>query len=94
MLSSKRIQSTENMTLKQEQEFQEAFAKELVRIGRIFGSQKDCASIIGISKSHLCEIEKGKKMPSLMVLKKIINAYELGPDHLVELLSITEWSVN
>jgi transcriptional regulator with XRE-family HTH domain len=41
-------------------------------------TQKDLAESVGISRSHLSEIESGKKTPSLEVLSKIAASFDLG----------------
>lgn len=49
-------------------------------------TQKELAEIVGISRSHLSEIESGKKSPSLEVLNKIAVSFDLG--HVWRLLYI------
>lgn len=46
-------------------------------------SQSEMADKIGISRSYLNEIEKGKKEPSLDVLKKYSDAFDLPLSHLM-----------
>jgi len=41
-------------------------------------TQKDLAESAEISRSHLSEIESGKKSPSLVVLAAISNSFDLG----------------
>ena len=46
-------------------------------------TQEELASLLGISKIHLCSIETGKKDPSLRLLEKIADSLNVDPSFLV-----------
>ena len=50
-----------------------------LRLIRVFHDIRpvDLAKTLGISRSHLCEIERGKKEPTLDLVKKYAVAFEL-----------------
>ncbi len=51
-------------------------ALKLLRTSHDF-SQKELAQKLGISKSHLCEIESAKKTPSLALLERYGDVFEV-----------------
>lgn len=52
---------------------------EALRLMRVFHdlTQRELASQLGISKSHLSEIETGKKNPSLSLLERYSDVFEI-----------------
>jgi transcriptional regulator with XRE-family HTH domain len=52
---------------------------EALRLIRVFHDlkQKDLADRLGMSKSHLSEVERGKKSPSLEVIQKYSAEFQL-----------------
>jgi transcriptional regulator with XRE-family HTH domain len=54
---------------------------EALRLIRIFHDMKsaDLASELGISKSYLSEIERGKKQPSVKLINKYSEVFEVKP---------------
>ena len=50
-----------------------------LRLMRVFHdlTQKELAELLGISKSHISEIEAGKKTPTLAVLARYASVFEV-----------------
>ena len=50
-----------------------------LRLMRVFHdlTQKELAELLGISKSHISEIEAGKKTPTLAVLERYASVFEV-----------------
>lgn len=50
---------------------------EVLRLLRVVENlkQEELGTIVGCSRSHICELEKGKKTPSLELLKKYSNYF-------------------
>lgn len=53
---------------------------EALRLMRVFHdlTQKELAEKLGISKSHLSEIESGKKIPTLDLLKRYSDVFDVS----------------
>lgn len=51
-------------------------------------SQEDIADYSGISTRYYCDLENGKKMPSIKVLINIARTYKLSLAELIVLLDI------
>ncbi len=49
-------------------------------------SQADVADYADISTRYYCDIENGKKLPSLYVLYKIAKSYKMSLSELIQLL--------
>ena len=45
-------------------------------------SQKQLAELSGVSKSHIADIEKYKKMPSILILCRLADALEVDINEL------------
>ncbi len=56
--------------------------------------QDELANKLGISRSYLSQIEKGKKEPSLKILKRIAEYFEMPPALLVESKSENNSALN
>ena len=54
---------------------------EALRLLRVFNDMKanELSVLLGISPNYLSEIEKGKKKPSLDVIKKYGNVFKIKP---------------
>lgn len=60
------------------------FSRALMVIRQYYRlSQIEAAERIGISRSYLNEIEKGKKEPSLDILKKYSEAFDIPLSHIM-----------
>lgn len=58
---------------------------ETLRLLRIFNdyTMTEMAQKIGLSQSYLSELESGKKKPSLEIIEKYANAFEMKPSTLL-----------
>lgn len=58
---------------------------ETLRLLRIFNdyTMTEMAQKIGLSQSYLSELESGKKMPSLEIIEKYANVFEMKPSTLL-----------
>lgn len=58
---------------------------EALKLVRIFHhiNQSDLAKKIGISRSYLSEIESGKKTPSIEILNKYSDVFDIPPSSLL-----------
>lgn len=47
-------------------------------------SQGDVAEKLGVHRSYISELERGKRNPSLLTIKKIAKALEVSVDELIK----------
>ena len=45
--------------------------------------QKEFAERVGMAKSYLCQLEKGKKMPSFLMMKQISGSFGIPIHHFI-----------
>lgn len=69
-------------------------SKRLKALRKAHGlSQKQLSELIGVTQAYMSELEKGKKRPSLEVLKNLCNTLGCSADYLLDITGKKNYSV-